>query len=194
MSLYEWLFNPFRPDTAWLLPALGAGPDRPSFHFRCHHRPGLFFHPPGPGGLCFPKDGPGAYEKWVIHLFVAFFFFARYSWPARTTHLMSILTLWSPAYGVRGGIIKAITAMLSIATAAILWPLIPKLVALAFGRPVETAERATGFQGGGAGENRPAAAGKRDPGPAGEFRIGRQGAGAHRRTDGRQCAIEPGAE
>jgi two-component sensor histidine kinase len=42
---------------------------------------------------------------------------------------MSIVTLWSPAYGIEG-IIKVITALLSIATAGILWPLIPKLVAL----------------------------------------------------------------
>lgn len=45
------------------------------------------------------------------------------------THLMSILTLWTPAYGIEG-IIKLVTALLSIATAVILWPLIPKLVAM----------------------------------------------------------------
>jgi two-component sensor histidine kinase len=60
---------------------------------------------------------------WVLYLFMAFILFCG------TTHLMSILTLWVPAYGVEG-IIKLITAILSIATAALLWPLIPKLVAL----------------------------------------------------------------
>jgi two-component sensor histidine kinase len=60
---------------------------------------------------------------WVLYLFVGFIL------ACGTTHLMSILTLWVPAYAVEG-IIKLITAILSIATAAILWPLIPKLVAL----------------------------------------------------------------
>ena len=60
---------------------------------------------------------------WVIYLFVAFIL------ACGTTHLMSIVTLWVPAYGVEG-IIKLITALLSIATALLLWPLIPKLLAL----------------------------------------------------------------
>ena len=61
---------------------------------------------------------------WLLYLFMAFIF------ACGTTHLMSIFTLWVPAYGIREGIIKLVTALLSIATAAILWPLIPKLVAL----------------------------------------------------------------
>jgi two-component sensor histidine kinase len=60
---------------------------------------------------------------WILYLFMAFIL------ACGTTHLMSILTLWIPAYGVEG-VIKLITALFSIATAAILWPLIPKLVAL----------------------------------------------------------------
>jgi len=60
---------------------------------------------------------------WILYLFMAFIV------ACGTTHLMSILTLWVPAYGVEG-IVKLITALLSIATAGILWPLIPKLVAL----------------------------------------------------------------
>jgi hypothetical protein len=60
---------------------------------------------------------------WVLYLFIGFIL------ACGTTHLMSILTLWVPSYGIEG-IIKLITAVLSIATAAILWPLIPKLVAL----------------------------------------------------------------
>ena len=61
--------------------------------------------------------------RWVAYLFVAFIL------ACGTTHLMSILTLWVPAYGVEG-IIKLITAGLSIATAVLLWPLIPKILAL----------------------------------------------------------------
>jgi two-component sensor histidine kinase len=60
---------------------------------------------------------------WVIYLFVAFIL------ACGATHLFSILTLWIPAYGVEG-VVKAITAALSIATAAALWPLAPKLLAL----------------------------------------------------------------
>ena len=61
--------------------------------------------------------------RWVANLFVAFIL------ACGATHLMSILTLWVPAYGVEG-IIKAITAGLSIATAVLMWPLIPKILAV----------------------------------------------------------------
>lgn len=60
---------------------------------------------------------------WVAYLFGAFIL------ACGLTHVMSIYTLWVPAYGVEG-LIKLITALLSIATAAILWPLMPRLVAL----------------------------------------------------------------
>lgn len=61
--------------------------------------------------------------SWVLYLFVAFIV------ACGTTHLMSILTLWFPAYGIEG-IVKLITALASIATAMVLWPLMPKLVAI----------------------------------------------------------------
>ncbi|CAN5336046.1 PAS domain-containing sensor histidine kinase [soil metagenome] len=60
---------------------------------------------------------------WIAYLFVAFIL------ACGTTHLLAILTLWVPAYGVEG-LIKALTAVLSIATAAILWTLIPRALAL----------------------------------------------------------------
>jgi two-component sensor histidine kinase len=60
---------------------------------------------------------------WVIQLFVAFIL------ACGTTHFMSILTLWVPVYGIEG-VIKGITALLSLATAILLWPLVPKLLAL----------------------------------------------------------------
>ena len=60
---------------------------------------------------------------WVFYLFVGFIL------ACGTTHFMSILTLWVPVYGVEG-VIKAATALASIGTAIILWPLIPKLLAL----------------------------------------------------------------
>ena len=58
---------------------------------------------------------------WVAYLFVGFIL------ACGLTHMWSILTLWFPAYGVEG-LIKAITALLSVATAVTLWPLIPKLL------------------------------------------------------------------
>ena len=60
---------------------------------------------------------------WVAYLFVAFIL------ACGATHILSILTLWVPAYGFEG-IVKAITAVLSLITAVLLWPLIPRLVAV----------------------------------------------------------------
>src|SRR5205807_1738169 len=45
------------------------------------------------------------------------------------THLLSIYTLWVPAYGVEG-IVKAVTAVASVFTAGALWPLLPKLLTI----------------------------------------------------------------
>lgn len=69
------------------------------------------------------RQRPDLKYGWIAYLFVAFIM------ACGTTHLFSILTLWVPAYGVEG-LVKLVTAILSIATAGILWPLIPKLVAL----------------------------------------------------------------
>jgi two-component sensor histidine kinase len=62
-------------------------------------------------------------HRWMVFAFVAFIL------ACGTTHLFSVLTLWVPAYGIEG-LIKLVTAALSIATALLLWPLIPRLVAL----------------------------------------------------------------
>lgn len=60
---------------------------------------------------------------WVAWLFVIFIL------ACGTTHFISILTLWVPAYGLEG-VVKGITAVVSIATAILIWPLLPKLLAL----------------------------------------------------------------
>ena len=60
---------------------------------------------------------------WIFWLFAAFIL------ACGTTHFMSILTLWHPFYWL-DGVIKAATALLSIATAIILWPLIPRALAV----------------------------------------------------------------
>ena len=66
---------------------------------------------------------PDLAYHWVAYLFGAFIL------ACGMTHVMSIYTLWVPAYGVEG-LIKLVTALLSIATAVILWPLAPRVVAL----------------------------------------------------------------
>jgi PAS domain S-box-containing protein len=45
------------------------------------------------------------------------------------THVLAIYTLWVPIYGIEG-LVKALTASASIVTAAMLWYLLPKLLAI----------------------------------------------------------------
>jgi PAS domain S-box-containing protein len=61
--------------------------------------------------------------KWVFWLFVAFIV------ACGTTHLVGLVTLWQPVYALQG-LIKTATAGLSVTTAFLLWPLIPKALAL----------------------------------------------------------------
>jgi PAS domain S-box-containing protein len=60
---------------------------------------------------------------WVFWLFAAFIA------ACGTTHLFGALTLWVPAYWP-DGVLKAGTAVLSLATASLLWPLIPRILAI----------------------------------------------------------------
>jgi PAS domain S-box-containing protein len=55
--------------------------------------------------------------------------FATFILACGTTHLLGVITLFVPVYWT-DGVIKAITAALSIATAIMLWPLLPKALAL----------------------------------------------------------------
>jgi len=59
----------------------------------------------------------------VVALFVAFIFLCG------TTHLVSIYVTWNPVYEPQGWL-KALTALVSITTAAVLVPKLPCLVAL----------------------------------------------------------------
>ena len=56
-----------------------------------------------------------------------FWAFAIFIMACGFTHVFSIYTLWVPAYGLEG-LVKALTAIASIVTAILLWPLIPKLL------------------------------------------------------------------
>lgn len=58
-----------------------------------------------------------------------FWMFAVFILACGSTHLIGVLDLWRPMYKV-DGLVKAGTAAVSIATAIMLWPLIPKALAL----------------------------------------------------------------
>jgi two-component sensor histidine kinase len=72
---------------------------------------------------------------WMFWLFGAFIF------ACGTTHLVEVWTLWQPVYGLEG-LIKAVTAGVSLATAALLVPLVPKALALPSPAQLEEANRA----------------------------------------------------
>lgn len=72
--------------------------------------------------LYFARKRPDLGLNNVIHLFIAFILMCG------LTHFMSIYTIWNPAYFPHG-ILKALTAIVSVATAIALWPLLPKLIA-----------------------------------------------------------------
>jgi signal transduction histidine kinase len=61
--------------------------------------------------------------SWIFWLFAAFIL------ACGTTHFMALVTLWQPLYWI-DGLIKAVTAILSIFTAILLWPLIPRALAM----------------------------------------------------------------
>jgi len=56
---------------------------------------------------------------WVFWMFGAFIFLCG------TTHLMSVITTWEPAYRLEA-LVKILTASISIVTAIAVWPLIPR--------------------------------------------------------------------
>ncbi len=58
-----------------------------------------------------------------------FALFAAFILACGTTHILGAVTLWVPLYWLDGGV-KALTAVLSVATAAALWKLVPEALAL----------------------------------------------------------------
>jgi signal transduction histidine kinase len=58
-----------------------------------------------------------------------FWLFALFITACGATHVMAIWTLWNGSYGIEA-LVKVVTALASVATAIILWPLIPKALAL----------------------------------------------------------------
>ncbi len=58
-----------------------------------------------------------------------FWLFAAFILLCGATHTVEIWTVWNPSYGFQGAV-KAVTAAVSAATALMLWPLMPKALAL----------------------------------------------------------------
>lgn len=71
----------------------------------------------------FVRSRPDVRFGWVVWMFVAFIMLCG------VTHFISIWTLWHPDYAIEA-VVKAATAIASVATALALWPLLPKIIAL----------------------------------------------------------------
>ena len=61
--------------------------------------------------------------SWIFWCFVTFIL------ACGATHFISIVTLWWPIYGLEA-VVKVVTGMASVATAIVLWPLVPRILAL----------------------------------------------------------------
>ncbi len=72
---------------------------------------------------------------WIFLMFGAFIL------ACGTTHAMEVWTLWYPAYWI-SGLVKAFTAMISVATALVLFPLIPRALQLRTPAELEAANLA----------------------------------------------------
>ncbi|MDP1666226.1 MAG: PAS domain S-box protein, partial [Methylobacter sp.] len=83
--------------------------------------------------LYFVKKRTDLAYRWVFVLFGIFICLCG------TTHLISIWTIWHPDYWL-DGLIKLATALVSIVTALLIWPLIPKLLQLPSPQALQTSE------------------------------------------------------
>ncbi|CAK0777601.1 membrane hypothetical protein [Gammaproteobacteria bacterium] len=70
-----------------------------------------------------------AYRRRDLQFRWLFVLFGVFIMSCGTTHILGVWILWHPAYWL-DGLIKAITALTSLVTAIILWPLIPRALAL----------------------------------------------------------------
>ncbi len=121
MSIWDWLMNP-----SGLTPhgfCLSWAPGLIATHVIADAVIGLAYFSIPLAIASLLRRRPDIRYSWVAYLFVGFIL------ACGTTHLWAILTLWYPAYGVEA-VIKTITAILSLATAGVLWPLLPKIAAL----------------------------------------------------------------
>ena len=73
--------------------------------------------------LVFLHRRPDLEYSWLAGLFAAFIL------GCGLTHVADLATLWWPAYGLEG-LLKAATAVVSVVTAVLIWPLLPHALAL----------------------------------------------------------------
>ncbi|HYC01672.1 MAG TPA: ATP-binding protein [Azospirillaceae bacterium] len=89
--------------------------------------------------LVFARKRRDLAYKWIFVMFGVFIF------ACGTTHFLGAWTLWHPDY-LAQGMIKALTALVSVATAAALWPLLPKALAIPSRMQLEEANQALADQ------------------------------------------------
>ena len=77
---------------------------------------------------------PETRYKPVLWLFTAFILLCG------TTHIFAIWVIWNPYY-ITEGVVKAATAVASVATAIVLWPLLPKALRIPSAEQLEAANR-----------------------------------------------------
>jgi PAS domain S-box-containing protein len=121
MSIWDWLFNPAGLTAHGF--CLSWAPGLVALHASADAMIGLAYFSIPLALAWFVRERKDLEYGWIGYLFVAFIL------ACGATHFFSILTLWVPVYGVEG-VVKAITALLSVATAVALWPLVPKLLAI----------------------------------------------------------------
>ncbi|MGB8550922.1 MAG: ATP-binding protein, partial [Xanthobacteraceae bacterium] len=117
-SVITGIFDAFAPRH---LPAVAARVDLAQRQFRRDHCTSYFSIPFALA--IFVSKRPDVEFGWV------FWAFAIFITACGMTHVMSIWTLWVPEYGLEG-LVKAVTAAASIIPAIMLWPLLPKVLAL----------------------------------------------------------------
>lgn len=71
----------------------------------------------------FVRRRPDLEFGWILWLFASFIL------ACGTTHFLAVVTLWVPLYWLDGAV-KMVTALVSVATAILLWPLLPQALAL----------------------------------------------------------------
>ncbi len=71
----------------------------------------------------FVSKRPNIEMKGLARLFAAFILWCG------LTHLFNVITLWYPVYELQG-LVKATTAVISVTTAVLIFPLIPKALAI----------------------------------------------------------------
>jgi two-component sensor histidine kinase len=121
MSLWNWLLNPSGLTAHGF--CLSWAPGLIAVHAGSDAVIGLAYYSIPLAIAVVVRERKDLEFRWVAYLFAAFIL------ACGATHMLSILTLWVPAYGIEG-LVKVVTAALSIATSALLWPLIPKVLAL----------------------------------------------------------------